>query len=229
MGYMPRIAYHEEMERVEAGTLEVLDLVREALGAALVALRDRDEDLARAVIEADGRIHEQLDKQHQDLLSLIARQQPVAGDLRLLTALLEATRHIERMGDQCANVAKLVPRLAGMPPLDEEMHGCVNEMAELTREEIRQAQAAFARRDVKLAEALVSRDQEVNERNKRCFALAVRAGGDQRAREAAMLTTMIARFLERIGDNAVDLGELTVFVVTGRRQEFSDASRPLPA
>jgi phosphate transport system protein len=229
MGYMPRIAYQEEMERVEARTLEVLDLVREALGAALVALRERDEDLARTVIEADGHIHQRLEELHQDLLGLIARQQPVAGDLRVLTALLEATRHIERMGDQCANVAKLVPRMTEMPALDEQMCECVDEMAEITREEIRQAQAAFARRDVRLAEALVLRDQQVNERNKRCFALAVRAGGDQRAREGAMLMTMIARFLERIGDNAVDLGELTVFVVTGRRQEFSDASRPLPA
>jgi phosphate transport system protein len=223
------MAYQEEMARLEEQALGGLDLVGEALGDAVAAVQRRDEGLARAVIAGDDRIDDLHDDVHAELIALIARQAPVAGDLRLISALMEASQHIERMGDQCVNIAKLVLGMAEAPPLDERMSACVAEMGEIAGEEVRQAKRAFAERDVSAAEALLARDEQVNIRNKQCFALAVEVGRDPEAREAAMFMALIARALERVGDNAVDIGELAAFVVTGHRREFRDASHPAPA
>jgi phosphate transport system protein len=97
-------------------------------------------------------------------------------------------------------------------------------MGQHTRGEVRQAKRAFASRDVALAEDLVRQDHETNRLNREIFRIALQAGEDPDTREWAMHMILVARALERIGDNAVDIGEQTAFVVTGLFREFSDSS-----
>ena len=165
---------------------------------------------------------------HQGILTLLATQAPVATDLRTVAALLHVIKHVERMGDQCVNIAKLIPLTGHEPPVDEEILAAVERMGELANSEVRQAKQAFELRDVDLAQDLVRQDEEINRLNREVFRMVVRAGGDEDRLEWALTMVMVARALERIGDNAVDIGEQVAFVVTGLFREFSDASRPLP-
>ena len=164
---------------------------------------------------------------HQGVLSLIARQAPVATDLRLIAALLDVIRHVERMGDQCVNIAKLIP-LAGPPPADDAgMLGRLLDMGRHAGVLVEQAKRAFAERDVALAEELVQLDDELDRLNRESFPLALRFADDPAGLEWAMRMVQVARWLERIGDHAVDIGEQTAFVVTGLFREFTDASHPV--
>jgi phosphate transport system protein len=128
------------------------------------------------------------------------------------------------MGDQCVNVAKLIPLSGHEPPRVPEILAKVLQMGRFARSEVVQARAAFCGRDAALAENLVREDRDVNRLNREIFQAAVEAGEDYDTREWAMHMTLVARAFERIGDNAVDIGEQTAFVVTGLFREFSSSS-----
>ena len=151
----------------------------------------------------------------------------MAGDLRVVAALLHVIKHAERMGDQCVNIAKLLPLAGYEAPVDDEIAEADRKMGALARSEVAQAKQAFLLRDVDLAEDLVRQDEKINRLNRECFQRAVETGDDLDRREWAMTMMLVARALERIGDNAVDIGEQVAFVVTGLFREFSDASRAI--
>src|SRR3954471_23688532 len=218
--------FHAELAELERSALGALDLVVEQLDRALAALEHQDVELATFVVFADDRIDGRYLEVHQGVLSLLARQAPVAGDLRLVAALLHVIMHVERMGDQCVNIAKLIPLSGHEPPVREEVLAQLLQMGALARSEVTQAKQSFAARDVALAEDLVRQDQEVNRLQREVFRTAIEVGEDPDTREWAMHMTLVARALERIGDNAVDVGEQTAFVVTGLFREFSDSSHP---
>jgi phosphate transport system protein len=219
-----RYEFHQALRSLEAQALGGLDIVVDTLGRAIEALEHQDVELAAIVIADDDRIDGRYLEVHQGILSLLATQAPVAGDLRLVAALLHVIKHVERMGDQCVNVAKLIPLAGHEPPVHEEILAKVREMGELARSEVRQSKQAFELRDVGLAEDLVRQDQEINTLNREVFRLALDHGDDPDVREWAMHMILAARAFERIGDNAVDVGEQVAFVVTGLFREFSDAS-----
>jgi phosphate transport system protein len=219
-----RIHFQEELGRLEEAALGALDLVVQTLDRTLEALRHRDIELAALVIADDDRIDGRYLEVHQGILSLLALQSPVASDLRVVAALLHVIKHAERMGDQCVNIAKLLPISGYDPPIDQEILARVEKMGALARSEVGQAKQAFALRDMALAEDLVRQDEQINQLNKECFARAVEIGTDPDMREWAMTMMLVARALERIGDNAVDVGEQVAFVVSGLFREFSDAS-----
>jgi phosphate transport system protein len=221
-----RIHFQEELARLEQQALGALDLVVMTLDRTLEALHHRDIELAAIVIADDDRIDGRYLEVHQGILSLLALQAPVASDLRVVAALLHVIKHAERMGDQCVNIAKLLPITGHEPPVDEEILAKVERMGALARSEVSQAKQAFSLRDVALAEDLVRQDEEINQLNKDCFQRAVQIGNDPDVREWAMTMMLVARAMERIGDNAVDVGEQVAFVVSGLFREFSDASRP---
>jgi phosphate transport system protein len=220
-----RVHFQEEMARLEEQTLESLDLVVTTLDRTLEALEHHDVELAAIVVGDGDRLDGRFIEVHQSLLSLLALQAPVASDLRVIAALLHVIQHAERMGDQCVNTAKLIPLTGHEPPRDEALMGMVGRMGRLARSEVQQARQAFRLRDVALAEDLVRQDAEINALNRDCFRRAVEIGTDADVREWAMTMMLIARAMERIGDNAVDVGEQVAFVVTGLFREFSDASR----
>ena len=221
-----RLHFQEELARLEGQALGALDLVVMTLDRTLEALHHRDIELAAIVIADDDRIDGRYLEVHQGILSLLALQAPVASDLRVVAALLHVIKHAERMGDQCVNIAKLLPITGTEPPVDEEILQKVERMGALARSEVSQAKQAFSLRDVALAEDLVRQDEEINQLNKECFHRAVQIGNDPDVREWAMTMMLVARAMERIGDNAVDVGEQVAFVVSGLFREFSDASHP---
>jgi phosphate transport system protein len=220
--------FHEELARLEGAALGGLDMVTSQLERVLEALEHRDIELAQFVIHDDDRIDGRYLEVHQAILSLLALQAPVAGDLRLVAALLHVIKNMERMGDQCVNIAKLIPLAGHDAPVREEVLDPVLRMGRAARSEIAQAKSAFLDRDSARAEDLVRQDREVNRLNREVFALAIEVGTDADTREWAMHMVMVARALERIGDNAVDIGEQTAFVVSGLFREFSDSSAPVP-
>jgi len=219
-----RIHFQQELTRLEEQALGALDLVVATLDRTLEALHHRDIELAGIVIADDDRIDGRYLEVHQGILSLLALQAPVASDLRVVAALLHVIKHAERMGDQCVNIAKLLPLTGTEPPVDTEMLSTIEKMGALARSEVSQSKQAFSLRDVALAEDLVRQDAEINALNKEIFARAVEIGTDPDVREWAMTMMLVARALERIGDNAVDVGEQVAFVVSGLFREFSDAS-----
>jgi phosphate transport system protein len=219
----------DELLDVEQHALGGLDLVVAQLDRVLEALRYQDVELAAMVVGNDDLIDGRYLEVHQRILSLFALQAPVAGDLRVVAALLHVIHHLERMGDQCVNIAKLIPLSGHEPPVRDEVLERLLRMGASARSEVTQAKVAFANRDVTLAEDLVRQDREINVLNRQIFQIAIEVGTDPDTREWAMHMVMIARALERIGDNAVDIGEQTAFVVTGLFREFSDSSHPVAA
>jgi phosphate transport system protein len=219
-----RASFQEELHRLEEMALGGLDMVIDALDRSVEALTHRDVELAELVIADDDRIDGRYLEVHQGILTLLATQAPVAGDLRLVAALLHVIKHIERMGDQCVNIAKMVPLDGSDPPVEPQIMDRIERMGRCARSEVSQAKQCFALRDERLAEDLVRQDEEVNKLNREIFRIALDIGDDADRREWAMHMILVARCLERIGDNAVDIGEQTAFVVTGLFREFSDAS-----
>ena len=225
-GASGRQHFADELARVEGQGLGGLDLVVQQLDRVLEALEHQDVELAAMVIGNDDLIDGRYLEVHQELLSLFALQAPVAGDLRVVAALLHVMKNIERMGDQCVNIAKMLPVVGYDPPKDEAMLEHIFRMGRLARSEVEQCKQAFLLRDVAVAEDLVRQDREINRLNKCVFARAVEVGTDADRREWAMSMMLVARAIERIGDNAVDIGEQVAFVVTGLFREFEDASHP---
>ena len=221
-----RVEYQEELDRLENSALGGLDLVSAALSRTLEAIEHQDVELAQIVVADDDRIDGRYLEVHQALITLLATQSPVATDLRLISALLHVLKNIERMGDQCVNVCKMIPLTGNEPPADEEMVKMILAMGAQAKALISQAKRAFAERDVELARGLVVQDDAVDDLNRECFRHALEIGDDADRREWAMTMLLAARAIERIGDNAVDIGEQVAFVVTGLFQEFEDASHP---
>jgi phosphate transport system protein len=221
-----RLHYQEELERLEQRGLEGLDMVVVSLDRTLEAAEHADIELGGLVIADDDRIDGRYLEVHQDLITLLATQSPVATDLRLISALLHVIHSIERMGDQCVNIAKLIPLSGHEPPADEEMVKRILMMGKQCRTLINQAKRAFEGRDVELARDLVRQDDVVDNLNRECFQLAIAIGDEPDRREWAMTMLLAARSLERVGDNAVDIGEQVAYVVTGLFREFEDASHP---
>jgi phosphate transport system protein len=219
----------EELAALEASALGGLDLVAMQMDRVLEALEHQDVELAEMVVADDDRLDGRFLEVHQGILSLLALQAPVAGDLRLVAALLHTIKHIERMGDQCVNIAKLIPITGWEPPVDEELLAIVLRMGRQARSEVVQCKRAFGDRDVALAEDLVRQDREINRDNRLVFRRAIDIGDDADTREWAMTMVMVARAFERVGDNAVDIGEQVAFVVSGLFREFSDSSQGVDA
>ena len=123
-------------------------------------------------------------------------------------------------------LAKLLPLAGHEPPAHPPLLEKISEMGAQARSQVAQAKAAFERRDVDLAADLVRQDERINRLNRESFRLAIEIGDDPDTREWAMFMMLIARSLERIGDNAVDIGEQVAFLLTGQFREFTDASHP---
>ena len=224
-----RHQFREDLKELERQTLGGLDMVTQQLDRALESLSYQDVELAGMVVADDDRIDGRYLEVHQGILSLLARQAPVAGDLRIVAALLHVLRCIERMGDQCVNIAKLVPLSGYESPKDKDILDAIERMGQLARQQVAEAKEAFATRNADLARDLLRQDSEINRLNRKIFRRAVEVGDNLEMREWGMFMILVARCLERIGDNTVDIAEQVVFVVTGLFREFADASAPSEA
>jgi phosphate transport system protein len=219
-----RLHLRDEIRALEKRALDGMNIVADQLDRTLRVVVDRDFAMADMVIADDDRIDGRFIEIHQEILTLIARQAPVATDLRLLAALLDVIRRIERMGDQCVNVCKVLLLAPEAPSDDLSLTERVLDMGRKARALALESSRAFAARDVATAERLCEVDDEIDALNREVFQIAVALAGDPDAREWAMHMTQVARAIERIGDNAVDIGEETAFVASGVYREFEDAS-----
>jgi phosphate transport system protein len=225
MVHQTRQAFIGRLEELERRTLGGFDEVTEQLVRAMDAVSRCDAGLAALVVAADRPINLRYLDIHHEAIALLASQAPVAGDLRLVAALLHIVWCLERMGDQCVNVATLVPLSGYESPRDEEMVATIEAMGRLVGRQIAQARETYISRNVELAEDLALQDSAVDQLNRQVFRRAVDIGDDAELREWAMFMVLIARALERIGDNTVDVAEQTVFLVTGELRELSDEPR----
>lgn len=221
-----RVQYQEELTRLEEQAMGAFDLVLTALSRAMEAVENQDVELANLVIESDDQLDGRYLEVHQGLITLLATQSPVATDLRLIAALLHVIKNIERMGDQCVNVCKLIPLVGHEPPADVALIDLILRMGKQAGVQIKQARRAFIDRDLGLAYDLVVQDNLIDDLNRECFKVALAIGDQLDRREWAMTMLLAARALERTGDNAVDIGEQVAFIVTGLFREFEDASHP---
>jgi phosphate transport system protein len=145
VGDTARTHFQEELAKLEEQAMGGLDMVVESLDRALETVLQQDVELASMVIADDDRIDGRYLEVHQGILSLLARQAPVAGDLRIVAALLHIMKNIERMGDQCVNMAKLVPLAGHEPPSDARILADIQQMGEQARQQVVQCRIWCAR------------------------------------------------------------------------------------
>ncbi len=222
---MSRINFHDELDAAERGLLAESEAVRKQLHEVMDGLRDRDVDAASRVIANDDRVDDIYLATQTRILNLLALQAPVAGDLRLVSAILHCNVHVERMGDLCVNIAKFV--LNRHPyPSDSPMLARLEEMGATAGGLLELAVTAFAQRSVELAEELPERDNVLDHLNRGMVGDLKRYANDAQSFEWASNLLLVARYLERFGDHTVDIGEQVSFLVTGVFREFTDASHP---
>jgi phosphate transport system protein len=222
-----RATFQEELRELERLLDVEATLVLRSLRAAVEALVTGDSELADEVIAFDDDIDDVYLRTEQAIELLLARQTPVASDLRLVLAILHSNLHLERMGDLCTTIAKLTKLSADLPS-DNVLLEAFREMGERGQEMIRVALDALHARDSELAETLLDLDELIDRSNRRVVSRLLELAPENL--EWGLRAIVASRCLERIGDHAVDIGEQAAFLATGEFREFTDAShdpRPL--
>jgi phosphate transport system protein len=220
-----RVTFQEELDQLEAALQEEGALVLRVLRGALNALAQRDVELADEVIAFDDDVDRRYVQIEETIQSLLARQTPVATDLRLVLAMLHTNLHLERMADYAVTIAKLTKLVADVEG-DPMLLQSLEEMGERAEEMIRVALDAFAGRDLEAAESLVDLDELIDRSNRRFVERVVEVVGEPGLREWVLRMVLVSRTIERIGDHAVDIGEQTAYLLTAEFREFTDASHP---
>ena len=220
-----RVTFQEELDQLEAALQEEGALVLRVLRGALNALGQRDVELADDVIAFDDDVDRRYLHVEETIQSLLARQTPVATDLRLVLALLHTNLHLERMADYSVTIAKLTKLVADVEG-DPMLMQTLQEMGDRAEEMIRVALDAFANRDLAAAESLVDLDELIDRSNRRFVERVVEVVGEPGLREWVLRMVIVSRTLERIGDHAVDVGEQVSYLLTAEFREFTDASHP---
>ncbi len=218
-----RTTFNEQLDLVAANLQAEGDLVLRGLRGCLIALERQDAELANEVIEFDDQIDDQYQGIEQGIETLLALQAPVATDLRRIIAMLHANLHLERIGDYCVTIAKMVKLTHGLEG-DRAMLAAFGEMGVRAEEMIRVAMSSLEALDAERAESLMQMDELIDRVNRRAVEHVLDLGPDHDTREWGLRMLIISRCLERIGDHAVDIGEQVVYVVTGEHCEFTDAS-----
>jgi phosphate transport system protein len=219
-----RHRFHQDLSDLERELLAEGEDAANAVGSAVEALVHRDAELLQQVIDRD----DEIDRRYLDIegriLGVLALQTPVASDLRLVSAILHINLHLERIGDQAVNVAKSALATQDLPA-DDQILSHLQEMGDIVTRMVRVAMDAMARRDLEECLRLPEMDDPVDLINRNMYrqVLAL-AGGDPAALEWGIRMNVVARHLERVGDNAVDIGEQVGFLLTGEFREFTDAS-----
>jgi phosphate transport system protein len=222
---MARPHFHEELERMELQLLTLGELSGIAVRKAVDAIGRHDEPLAERVIAEDDEIDRTYLEIDQGLLALLALQAPVAADLRLISVIMHSSLHLERIGDQAVNIAKVFLITKDLPS-NATIVQHLGEMGDLVVEMVRIAMDALRHRDTELCERLPTMDDPVDRLNRNMHFEVAKLAGDPQALDWGMHMNLAARALERVGDNAVDIGEQVSFLLTGEFREFTDASHP---
>lgn len=220
-----RDAYHEELDSIGDGLVEMARLVGSAIGRATTALLDADLGLAESVIAAD----EKVDALHHELenraIDLLARQQPVATDLRIVVTSLRMSADLERSGDLARHVAKLARLRYPDSAVPSDLHSIVLEMGQLAQRLVAKAGLVIATKDVDAALELERDDDAMDQLHRELFAHLLDDRW-QHGIETAVDVTLCGRYYERFADHAVSVAKRVVFLVTGEHaDEFAAENR----
>lgn len=217
-----RSHFHQELGDLEMTLLRVADQAEQMVGMAIDSFTRGDLELADEVIALDDGVDQSYLDVHDRWMTLMARQQPMGSDLRMMSVILHMNTTLERMGDQCVNIAKMAHATEGLPMVDTIVEH-LEEMSDLVRAMIHTGLEAVVRRDAEEARLLPAMDEPVDRLNRDMYQEVVRSGPDQRRLEWATKAMMVSRALERVGDQVVDIGEQLAFLLTGERVEFDEA------
>jgi phosphate transport system protein len=218
-----RVEFQQRLDQLEASVQEQGELCIRALRGAITALEAQDSELCDEVIAFDDEIDSRYHRIEKLVEETLALETPVAGDLRLVLAVLHCSIHLERIGDQSVTIAKLTKLTADLETRHDLVEG-LREMGDRCEEMVKVSLDTFAARDVARARSLVDLDELVDRTNRRVTDKVLEMAASPGLQEWGMRMIVVARCLERIGDNAVDIGEQTEFLVTGEFHEFTDAS-----
>ncbi len=218
-----RSRFHEELHGLEQEVLEMGERAAGAVERAVHAITHRDDAEAQLVVDLDDEIDQRYLDIESRTLQTLALQTPVAADLRLVSAIIHSSLHLERIGDQAVNVAKLQLITRDLPSSDP-MRRQLAEMGDLVVEMVRSAMHAFRDRDLDLCLQLPLMDDPVDRINRATHLEALKLAHDPAALDWGMHMNLAARALERVGDNAVDIAEQVGFLITGEFREYTDAS-----
>ena len=220
-----RQRFTEELRALEDEVQQTATQARLLLEQALRALVGGDLAICDQVVSGDDEVDALYLDVERRILHLFALQTPVATDLRLLTALLHINLHLERVGDQAVNIAKIVRMAEGLPQIPAVVQD-LEEMGKISLRMVGAAMDALARRDVDLAHKLPELDDPIDQLNRAMLPKVLEVSDDKLMLEWGIRMYVVSRQIERIGDNAVDIGEQVAFLVTGQFREFTDASHP---
>jgi phosphate transport system protein len=221
-----RVVFAAELAAVEKRISDELRQVVMTLGVLADAVRTPGCEWAGEIAQRAHQLRRASHEVDDELVTMTARQGPVAGDLRLVVSLLQVTQHESLIANQFELISEQLGRIDAVGPNHREAADQLAQMARLAGEQLLRAFRAFLARDVKMARQIDRDDDVIDGLNRTVFEGARTLEGGPEERELALRQMLIARSLERIGDNAVDIAEQVVFLVSGARLEFSDASQP---
>jgi phosphate transport system protein len=218
-----RPRFHEELQHLESDLVRMGEEAAGMIRSAMAALAAGDVEAAAAVIEHDDVVDDLFLGVHTRWLETMALQTPVAIDLRLMSVVLHVNSHLERIADLAVTIGKLTQVTGGLPH-DPTIVSHLQEMGDIVASMVGAAMEAFTARDLAGALALPEMDRPVNRLNRSMMREVARLAGDPELLEWGVRMMVVARTLERAGDNAVDVGEQLAFLLTGEFREFTDAS-----
>jgi phosphate transport system protein len=219
-----RDAYHEELDALTDQLVEMTRLVRSAMARAVTALLDADLRLAEEVISADEQINKIELEIEETVFELMARQQPVAGDLRTVVTTLRMSGDLERMGDLAVHLAKTARRRHPESAVPPELQATLLEMGQIAERMIAKAGSVVASKNVEQGLELDKDDDAMDRLHRKLFDHLLAPTWTYGV-ETAVDITLAGRYFERFADHAVHVGENVVYLVTGQRpEEIIDAS-----
>jgi phosphate transport system protein len=209
-----RQTFHDELDQIGRALVQMNAMVNAAMARATTALLDADLGLAEQVISADGKIDAVRDDLEGKSFDLLARQQPVAGDLRIIVTSLRMVAELERMGDLALHIAKVARMRYPSSAVPAELRETIREMGRVAERIAGKAGDAMAGKDVALAEELESDDDNMDALHRRLFSILL---SDDWAYgiEPAIDMTLIGRYYERFADHAVSVARRVIYLVTG--------------
>jgi len=217
---MVREAYHKDLHKLKEEVIRMVNLVSTAIGDSVLSLKNRDAEMAQKVIEKDHEI-DTLDYSIEDnCMRLLALQQPMARDLRLIISVLKMSIDLERIGDLALEIAVITKITAGSPPIKPLVD--IPRMSDICQDMLKNLMNAFENKDIELARVVAKRDDEIDmlfdQVRRELISYMIE---DPKKLTGAQHLTFVARYLERIGDHITNLSENVVFMVTGERVELN--------
>ncbi|MCL0082679.1 phosphate signaling complex protein PhoU [Dehalococcoidia bacterium] len=214
-----RITFHERLREIQDEILIMGSMVEKAIARSVEALKKRDLKLAEQVVEDDQEINRKRFAIEEDCITIIATQQPMAGDLRIIITVLNLITELERMGDYAEGIARIALMIGDEPPLKPLID--IPRMAEKARDMLRRSLEAFINRDSEEAIRINAEDDEVDNLYDQVFReLLVFMMEDPRTITRATRLIWVAHNLERIADRVTNVCERVVFTVTGKMEEI---------